>query len=140
MRKLTIAVLLPLTGCSVVFGDTPASVGYVFSADRRIMASLGQMHGAISYGYTVTLYGPSTGPREVVRVATLYGARRSGCAYGVDLAWLDANTLAVRYKRAWQVDTVTPVRIDGRSVRVVAQPGRDDSAAPCGAMVPLPLP
>lgn len=65
--------------------------------------------------------------------AWLYGARRSECAYGVNLRWSTSDGLLVEYREADRAEA-HPVGVAGRTVTVVLRPGITDAAAPCGGM------
>lgn len=67
-------------------------------------------------------------------VAGLYGAGRSDCAYGVNIRWIDNNTLMIAYKDAKSVDLDRAAQLLGREVRIIAKSGINDPAAPCGGM------
>jgi hypothetical protein len=71
------------------------------SPNGRLKAILTGTNGGAttSFGYEVDL---ETIPRwgRTVRVASLYGAARSQQAYGVNLVWLDDQTLEIQYLTA----------------------------------------
>uniref|UniRef100_UPI0035CADCD0 hypothetical protein n=1 Tax=uncultured Sphingomonas sp. TaxID=158754 RepID=UPI0035CADCD0 len=66
--------------------------------------------------------------------AGLYGAARNECAYGVNVRWIDSNTLAINYKEAKSIDIDRAVHLVGRTVRIIAKGGVIDPKAPCGGM------
>jgi hypothetical protein len=67
-------------------------------------------------------------------VASFYGAGRSDCAYGLNIRWIDNNTLSITYKDAKATDVDQTAQMFGRTVRIIAKGGVDDPAAPCGGM------
>lgn len=67
-------------------------------------------------------------------VAGFYGAGRSDCAYGVNIRWINNDTLSITYKDAKSTDVDKAARMFGRTVRIITTKGVDDPAAPCGGM------
>jgi hypothetical protein len=67
-------------------------------------------------------------------VAGFYGAGRSDCAYGVNIRWINNETLSVTYKDAKSMDVDQAAQMFGRTVRIIAKEAVDDPAAPCGGM------
>lgn len=66
-------------------------------------------------------------------VASLYGAHRSPCAYGVNLRWAAADRLVIDYYDA-ERSQAHPAEAAGRMVQVELKPGTVDRSAPCGGM------
>lgn len=87
-----------------------------------------------SFGYLVELHPADYRGQAPVSAGRLYGTTRSDCAYGADLRWADARTLAVSYKQTQQIALPPSVIVAGRRIRLMAQGGRDNPDAPCGGM------
>jgi hypothetical protein len=67
-------------------------------------------------------------------VASLDGAGRSDCAYGVNIRWANNNILLITYKDAKRAYVHSSVNIFGRTVRIISRSGIDDAGAGCGGM------
>ena len=87
-----------------------------------------------SFGYEIRL--ARRGGDSAEKVASLAGAMRSERAWGVDLKWLDADSLSIEYLRADYANLVKPAaEIDGHSIKISLRPGVDDAKAPSGGML-----
>ena len=70
-----------------------------------------------SFGYVVSLKPVASSMANGVRVASAYGAVRNDDAYGMNLVWVDENTLEVQYWKAQWVTLEAPdVSVDGTSI------------------------
>jgi hypothetical protein len=70
-----------------------------------------------------------------VRVASAYGAVRNDGAYGMNLVWVDENTLEVQYWKARWVTLEAPdVSVDGASITTRMKADVRDESAPAGGM------
>ncbi|WP_156167119.1 hypothetical protein [Sphingomonas sp. Ag1] len=137
MRSAAVLIAMILSGCGGLFGQpSREEVAWANSPDRRTHAILLETNGGAttSFGYVVELHPADHQGERPVSAGTLYGATRSECAYGVDLHWLNASTLALRFDSAKKVSVLPSVNVGGRSIRLVVQAGRQNDAAPCGGM------
>jgi hypothetical protein len=137
MCRLAPFLPLFLAGCDLLGGRSRDEVAWANSPDGRTHAILLETNGGAttSFGYVVELHPADHQGERPVSAGTLYGAVRSDCAYGVDLRWLGSTTLALRFESAKQVHLPSSVMVGGRRVRVIAQAGHRNVAAPCGGMV-----
>jgi hypothetical protein len=89
-----------------------------------------------SFDYEAFLVEKGRGPSSGIRVASWYEATRSDQAYGINLRWRDANTLALEYLAAKE-ETLerTSALISGELVRVQFVRGVSDTTAPPGGML-----
>ncbi len=132
LMGLALFVLLPvflLRSCV-----SNVEVARVPSPDGAVEAVLIERNGGAttSFGYTVRLEEPGWfGASE--EVASLYGAHRSPCAYGVNLHWAALGRLLIEYQDARYPEAHT-AQIAGRSIEVELKPGVLDPRAPCGGM------
>lgn len=103
------------------------------SPDGAIDAALIEINGGAKtdFAYSVRLHDGWFGPGR--EVASLYGAHRSECAYGVNLRWTAPDRLLIEYQDAARAETF-PAQVDGRKVIVELRPGIIDRRAPCGGM------
>lgn len=137
MRSLTALGTLLLAGCGNLLGrQSREEVAWANSPDGRTHAILSETNGraTTSFGYIVELHRAPHDGSMPVNAGKLYGAVRSECAYGVDLQWLNASTLALRFASAKQVDVPAFVTVDSRPIQIVVQSQRTNNAAPCGGM------
>ena len=87
-----------------------------------------------TFSYDVFVVAKGTKPGGPA-VATLVGAVRNDEAYGVNLKWVSADHLQLRYLRARSVQQAAPtVRVEGQQIRIESRPGVTDPAAPAGGM------
>lgn len=137
MTRLTAFLPLILASCDLLGGTSRDEVAWAKSPDGRTHAILLETNGGAttSYGYLVELHPANHQGEQPVSAGTLYGAVRSDCAYGVDLHWLDRTTLALRFDSVKWVRVPSSVLVGGRKIRIIAQSGQRDDAAPCGGMV-----
>ena len=135
--RSTLFLSLLLAGCDMLGGPSRDEVAWANSPDGRTHAILLETNGGAttSFGYEVELHPADHQGERPVSAGTLYGAVRSECAYGVDLHWLSPTTLALRFDSAEKVDVPASVFVGGRWVRVIAQAGNRNNAAPCGGML-----
>ena len=125
------ALLLVVAGCS-----HPDTVATVKSPNGRVQATLTETsQGATtSFEYVVSLKAVSP-EGESVRVASLYGAVRNEQAYGLNLSWLNDQTLELQYltAKAAKLEQPTTV-IGGRLIAIRLKAGVLDKSAPPGGM------
>lgn len=137
MRGLVTLSFLSLAGCGdLLSGSSREKVAWANAPDGRTHAILIETNGGAttSFGYIVELHSAPHDGAAPVNAGELYGAVRSGCAYGVNLHWLTPSTLALRFQSAKQVQVPTSVAVNGRQILIVTEAGRVDNAAPCGGM------
>ena len=107
----------------------------VKSPDGSLMASVVEINGGattdFAYEVTVARNWPLHWDHSV---AGFYGAGRSDCANGVNIRWINNDTLSITYKNAKSTDVDQAVQMLGRTVHIIAKEGVDDPAAPCGGM------
>lgn len=130
-------VKLALYGFDLVFAPGVVEVARIASPVGDCEAVLLEVNGGAttSYGYEVYLTPPHGQPQQPELVATLYAARRSSSAYGVNLRWLASNRLALQFESARTHELVQPAaQVGDHVVRVELQPGVTDPAAPAGSM------
>ncbi|MCW3845838.1 hypothetical protein OF829_01195 [Sphingomonas sp. LB-2] len=130
------ALILPLllSGCLDLFGEPSRDqVAWAKSPDGLTHAILIETNGGATtpYGYLVELHPADHRGETPIGVARLVAAS-SRCARGVELHWLDANTLALRYGSARDVVLSGPVSVGGKTIRIVARKFAANAAAPCG--------
>jgi hypothetical protein len=104
------------------------------SPDGRVDAVLIETNGGAttSFGYGVHLV--PTGEASVGNeVASLYGATRSACAYGVNLRWAGASRLIVEYQQAQQAKAAD-AELERKKIVVQLKAGNIDPNAPCGGI------
>ena len=102
------------------------------SPSGNIEAILEETNGGAttSFGYIVSLRAaPFSTDR--IRVASAYGATRNNHAYGMNLVWVDENTLEIQYWRARSAALESPsVSIGGIEIAVRMKAGvLDDISA-----------
>jgi hypothetical protein len=91
-----------------------------------------------SFGYRVFVVprGAAIVRESRDHVAWLYGASRSGNAYGANLRWVGPGALAVEFEAAERDSVLRPtVRVAGESVHVSLRRGITDPTAPAGGML-----
>jgi hypothetical protein len=105
------------------------------SPDGALKARVFETNGGATtdFGYTVSLDRASF-PHWDRSVAGFDGAQRSNCAYGVNIKWLDNDTLVISYLDARAVDVDSSARLFGRTVRILSKAGINDPKALCGGM------
>lgn len=132
-----LAALLMLAGCFDLFGSPGREeVAWSNSPDGLTHAILLETNGGAttSYGYEVELHPAPHRGEEPVPAGRLYGATRSGCAYGLNLRWMSPTKLALEFGEADNVDVPSRVNVGGRAMAITARSGVADPNAPCGGM------
>ena len=130
---------LALTAACDVGGWSWDEVARTRSPDGARDAVLVERNGGAttSFGYEVFVVPHDAPVREGTpgAVASLYAATRNAQAYGVNLRWLGADSLAVEYLRAREA-VVHAAAASHRPdpLRVVLRPGVEDAQAPSGGM------
>ena len=130
-------VFLILAGCSDSSG-TVATVARAKSPSGRVEALLDENNGGAttSFGYAVSLRLVSSPTATGVRVASAYGAVRDDRAYGMNLVWVDENTLEIQYWKArWAIIERPSIAIDGEAITSRMKADVRDEAAPAGGML-----
>jgi len=108
------------------------------SPSRRLEALLDENNcGATTdFGYVISLRPVASSVANAVRVASAYGAVRSDQAYGMNLVWVDENTLEIQYWRARWVTLEHPdVSVDGATIAIHMKADVRDESAPAGGML-----
>lgn len=134
MKLPTTLLMLSLVACTT---EPPRDeVTQITSPDGRTSAVLFETNGGAttSYGYLVELSDLSKPEQKPVQAGRLYGAARSGCAYGVDIGWTDPKTLTLSVESADRIDVPKQVSVDGRPINIIIRTGIKNDAAPCGGM------
>jgi hypothetical protein len=135
LGRFTVVVLFATTLVGCVGRD---EVARVTSPSGHLDAVLIETNGGAttSFGYVAFLVETGRGPSSGIRVASWYGATRSDQAYGVNLRWRDANTLALEYLTAKEESLErSSALIRGELVRVQLVGGVSDATAPPGGML-----
>src|SRR5688572_1413730 len=104
MKLRATLLMLSLVACTT---EPPRDeVTQLASPDGRTSAVLFETNGGAttSYGYLVELSDSSKQEQKPVQAGRLYGAARSGCAYGVDIGWTDPKTLTLSVESAERID------------------------------------
>jgi hypothetical protein len=128
---LPFTVLLAACGGSSIAED---EVTRMRSPDGRLEASLVETNGGAttSFGYRVRLRARPEG--AWTEVGYFYGARRSQCAYGINLRWAGPRRLQMEFLEAQNARIVRSVRVGQEQVTMEARKGMEDQDAPCGGM------
>jgi hypothetical protein len=127
--------LLFLSGC--FYAANEVEVAEAVSPDQSKIAFVVEANGgaATSFGYVVRIKSEALEPVQPIEVAHLYGAVRSGCAYGVDVNWVSNDHLSITYLSARKIiESVESVAVGDEVVRVSLIDGMINNAAPCGGM------
>jgi hypothetical protein len=89
-----------------------------------------------SFAYVVGLRPVASSRADRINVASAYGAVRNDQAYGMNLVWVDENTLEVQYWKARWVTIEHPsISIDGVPVTTRKKADVRDESAPAGGML-----
>jgi hypothetical protein len=132
-----VIALFALSGC--LFSGEPSreEVARSKSPDGKVLAILLETNrgATTSFGYEVELRPASAQSEEGVVAANLYGAVRSGCAYGVNLRWTSPTELGLEFMEADQIKVTSEVQVGANTIKVAATPGVTDESAPCGGML-----
>lgn len=137
MRGIGVASLLILClGCNV-----PLRVGEV----ARVQSPSGCLDAIIieantgpkaSSSYDVFLVPSGQEHGSGLHIASLYGARRSQNAYGINLKWNGSEELSIEYLEASAAEILEGLaRIEGELVQVRLRAGVEDAAAAPGGML-----
>jgi hypothetical protein len=104
------------------------------SPDGRLVAHLYETNGGATtdFGYVITV--SETSADRGYKVASLYGAGRSDCAYGVNLRWTGNDQLLAEYLDAKSAEFHN-ADINGKKIIVTPRTGVTDPNAPCGGML-----
>lgn len=115
-------------------GTSRTEVARLASPDGSLEAVLIETNGGAttSFGYLIYVV-PAGETRSRQEAASLYAAKRSGCAYGVNLRWAAPDRLVAEYYDA-KLAEIAEDRPDQRHVSVELRPGINDPNAPCGGM------
>jgi hypothetical protein len=110
----------------------------VTSPSGRVEALLDENNcgATTSFEYVVSLRAVASAATVGVRVASAYGAVRNNDAYGMNLVWIDNNTLEVQYGEARWVTMEHPsISIDGVTITTRMKADVRDESAPVGGML-----
>jgi hypothetical protein len=108
------------------------------SPSGRVEALLNEENcgATTSFGYVVSLRPGASSGANRINVASAYGAVRNDDAYGMNLVWIDENTLEVQYWKARWVTIEHPsISIDGVTVTTRMKADVRDETAPAGGML-----
>ena len=133
----TLVASLMLTGCFDLAGSpSREEVAWANSPDGLSHAILLETNGGAttSFGYEVELHPAPHQGEEPVPAGKVYGATRSGCAFGVNLRWVSPTELALEFAQADNIAVPETVKVGGRSITITARSGVSDANAPCGGM------
>ena len=112
-----------------------SEVTRVTSPDGKVDAFVSETDCGATCSFLYEIWLAPKGSRDGERVATLDGATRSEQAWGVNLKWLDANTLSVEYLKADEVTLEKPtLKIAADNIKTSLHGGVTDSRAPAGGM------
>ena len=131
MLSVVVAALLVGMACS------RDEVARVRSPSGNTEAVLIESHGGATTSFRYAVYVETKDEffRSSTNVASLYGAVRNECAYGVSLKWQNDEHLVVEFLDAKKASLLRPVvEIGSRHVQVSLETGRPDPTAPCGSM------
>ena len=130
------SILILCLGCNV-----PLRVGEV----ARVQSPSGRVDAIIieantgpkaSSSYDVFLVPSGQDHSSGIHIASLYAARRSQSAYGVNLKWNGAEELAIEYLEANAAEVLQELaRIEGEQVQVKLRAGIEDATAAPGGML-----
>ncbi len=130
------SVLILCLGCNV-----PLRVGEV----ARVQSPSGRVDAIIieantgpkaSSSYDVFLVPSGQEHGGGIHIASLYAARRSQTAYGVNLKWNGVEELTIEYLEASAAEILQePARIEGEQVQVKLRGGIEDTTAAPGGML-----
>jgi len=127
---LVFSFCLLLTTCV-----SKVEVTRINSPDGSLVASVFETNGGATTDFAYEVNVSRNWPiRWGHAVASLYGAGRSDCAYGVNLSWIGNDTLLITYKDAQSTDVDRTARLLSRTVKVKTKSGVSDPNAPCGGM------
>lgn len=140
MTVLVLALLVVagfIGSVQLICGDD--EVARVTSPDGVIDAILMEGSCGATTSYVYRVYLVATGHKihwPISRsMLSVHGAVRNESAYGINLRWVNANTLLAEYFDAKSAPPVAAAyTIGGRDIRVVPQPGIIDHSAPAGGM------
>jgi hypothetical protein len=132
-RVLTAVAVL--TGCGVLWSRD--EVKRVPSPDGAYEAYLIETNGGAttSFGYEVGVREAGGVVNRSAAGASLYGAVRNGCAYGVTLRWTGPRALSIEYVEAQSASFASEVHLGGTAIAIVEAKGVADESAPCGGML-----
>jgi hypothetical protein len=129
-------VFILCLGCNV-----PLRVGEV----ARVQSPSGRIDAIIieantgpkaSSSYDVFLVPSGQEHNSGVHIASLYAARRSQAAFGVNLKWNGAEELSIEYLEASAAEILQEMaRIEGEQVQVKLRAGIEDTTAAPGGML-----
>ena len=141
LRSVT-CCLIPLTFMiSCGMGDwSYDEVARVPSPSGQVDAVLVEGNGGATTSFGYYLYvvpkGKKVSRKPDAAVASLYGARRSESAYGVDLKWDSTNKLTGEYLSAQSAEIVRDaVTVAGQQITITLRSNINNSAAPAGGML-----
>lgn len=135
MRRLVSATLSAVLTAGCANHDEVARAP---SPDGRTDAVLVEGNGGAttSFWYDVYVVKSGAGFSWAEPAANLYGAVRSGSAYGANLRWEGSETLVVEFLRARDVKHLAQtIRVGERNIRIVLRDGVLDPKAPPGGML-----
>jgi hypothetical protein len=130
---VAIGIVLSMSGCPFVSRD---EVLRVTSPNGRVDAIVFETDcGApCSFGYEIRI--APKGSRDGEEVAALDAALRNEHAWGVNLKWVDTDSVSVEYLRAdYSTLLKQAVDVGGRKIRVSLNKGVEDQGAPSGGML-----
>ena len=132
-----ITVVMLLFSCALLLSScvSRVEVTRLASPDGVLVARVTEINGGATTDFAYRVDVSRDWPvRWSQDVAYYYGAGRSECAYGVNVAWAGNNDLIISYLDAQSADIIPSVRVAGRTVRIISKSGVDDPSAPCGGV------
>ena len=124
-----------LSSCSITGDSGREERAWANSPDGQTHAILVETNGGATtaFGYLVELHPSNHQGQKPVRVADFYRVE-SGCEYGLNMRWADANTLVLGIGSASQMHVARSANVGGKTIRVVVQTGVGETVDPCRGM------
>ena len=142
MYRLRFLPLLFIAATAASCGTPDVSfdeVARVTGPSGKVDAVLVETNGGATTSFGYNIYVVPNGQRlskPNAQIAELYGAVRNENAYGVNLRWEGADSVAVEYLKAEKAEVLTEsVEVAGERVRIILRPNVADPSAPAGGML-----
>lgn len=124
-------------GLCVLLGTcvSKVEVTRVLSPDGSLRASVKEINAGATTDFSYEVDVAREWPlRWDHAIGGFYGAGRSDCAYGVNIRWINRDTLLITYRDAKRINVDPYLHLYGRTVRIITKSGINDPSAPCGGM------
>tara|TARA_B100000929_G_C15301421_1_gene350497 strand:+ start:142 stop:603 length:462 start_codon:yes stop_codon:yes gene_type:complete len=105
------------------------------SPDGKVVARLYEINGGATTDFRYSVQLSRKWPRWDHEAASLYGAVRSNCAYGLNMRWRDDRTLELEYLEAKKTTFDRSLSVAGKEISIVLRAGVNDERAACGGML-----